>query len=95
MNAWWIFGEFAVAALVARWTALLAVAWLAHCVQSGRNPRWRVALWRATVVGIAGVGALTFAPPVLTVPVVPTPRSSVTGSSGTASRAPGAQNPVP
>jgi hypothetical protein len=71
MSAWSVLNGSAAAALVARWTALLALAWFAHRALAGRNPRWRVALWRAAVVGLAGVGLLTLAPPVLTVPVVP------------------------
>ena len=41
--------------LIVKWTAVLAVAWLLHRMLSGRNPRWRVALWRSTVVR-AGTG---------------------------------------
>ena len=71
MSAYWSSNEAAVAALVARWTVLLALAWIGHRALSGRNPRWRVALWRATVVGLAVVGALAFAPPLVTLPFVP------------------------
>lgn len=71
MSAWSVLNELAAAALIARWTALLALAWFGHRALAGRNPRWRVALWRAAVVGLAGVGLLTLAPPVLTIPVVP------------------------
>jgi len=67
MSAWSVLNDLAVV----RWTALLALAWLAHQALAGRDPRWRVGLWRAAVVGVAGVGMLTFAPPVVTVPVVP------------------------
>ncbi len=47
-----------VAVLVARWTLLLALAWLAHAALGGRNPRWRVALWRGAIVGVGLVVAM-------------------------------------
>lgn len=81
MSAWLVFNELTVAALVARWTALLALAWVGHRVVVGRNPRWRVVLWRATLVGVAGVGLLTLAPPVLTVPLIPATRPMVVAPS--------------
>ena len=71
MSAWSVWNELAVAAIVVRWTVLLALTWSGHQALAGRNPRWRVALWRAAMVGVAGVGVLSLAPPVLTVPVVP------------------------
>src|SRR4051812_21649482 len=80
MSAWSVLNELAAAALVARWTALLALAWFGHWALAGRNPRWRVALWRAAMVGIAGVGLLTLAPPVLTIPVVPAAGTAVVPS---------------
>ncbi len=46
-----------VAVLVARWTLLLALAWLVHAALVGRNPRWRVALWRGAIVGVGLVAA--------------------------------------
>jgi len=50
---------------VAKLTVLLAVAWLAHGMLAGRNPRWRVALWRATLVGVVLVAVLSLAPPIV------------------------------
>ncbi len=73
-----ILSELAVAPIIVRWTALLAFAWLAHVALAARNPRWRVALWRGAVAGVAGVAVLTLAPPVLTIPVIPAPASVVT-----------------
>lgn len=70
MSDWAILNEREIASLVARWTALLCLAWLGHFLLANRNPRWRVALWRAAFVGIAGVGLLTLAPPVWEVPLV-------------------------
>jgi beta-lactamase regulating signal transducer with metallopeptidase domain/thiol-disulfide isomerase/thioredoxin len=54
------------AVLVARWTLLLALAWLAHAALAGCNPRWRVALWRGAMLGFALVAALSMAPPIVT-----------------------------
>ena len=54
-----------VLVLVVKWTAVLAMAWLVHGMLAGRNPRWRVTLWRTTVVGIALVALLSSAPPIV------------------------------
>jgi beta-lactamase regulating signal transducer with metallopeptidase domain/protocatechuate 3,4-dioxygenase beta subunit len=51
--------------LVARWTVLLSLAWVAHAALAGRNPRWKVALWRAVAVGAAAIPVLACAPPVV------------------------------
>ncbi len=75
MIAWSGLNAWTVAALLARWTVLLTLAWCAHGALVRRNPRWRVILWRATLVGIAGIGLLTLAPPVLTIPVAPPVRA--------------------
>src|SRR5262245_33670002 len=52
--------------LIVRSTAFLALAWAAHAAVAGGNPRWRVALWRSTVVGLAVIAALTAVPPIVT-----------------------------
>jgi beta-lactamase regulating signal transducer with metallopeptidase domain len=54
-----------VLVLVVKWTVAFAVAWLAHAMLAGRNPRWRVALWRTTVIGIALMALLSSAPPIV------------------------------
>jgi peroxiredoxin len=41
--------------LAGRWTALLILAWVVHAALAGRNPRWRVLLWRSAAVGLATV----------------------------------------
>ena len=38
-----------------RVTLLLAIAWSLHWMLRGKNPRWQVSLWRATIFGIAGI----------------------------------------
>ena len=52
MNAFWI-GFNAIAGrvhhpiglvLAAKWTVILGLAWLAHGLLAGQNPRWRVTL---------------------------------------------------
>jgi len=58
-------GDSIVLVLVAKWTVLLAVAWLAHGMLAGRDPRWRVALWRATLGGVVLVAVLSWAPPIV------------------------------
>jgi beta-lactamase regulating signal transducer with metallopeptidase domain/thiol-disulfide isomerase/thioredoxin len=52
--------------LIAKWSAVLALAWLAHGMLAGRNPRWRVALWRSAIVGLALVSVLSLVPPIVT-----------------------------
>ena len=41
--------------LAGRWTALLILAWGVHVALAGRNPRWRVLLWRSAAVGLATI----------------------------------------
>ena len=57
--------------LIAKWTLLLALAWLAHAALAGRNPRWRVALWRGAMLGVATIAVLAMVPPIVSVPIVP------------------------
>ena len=57
--------------LLLKCTVLLALAWLAHFVLAGRNPRWRVGLWRMTLVGVALTAVLALAPPLVTYQIAP------------------------
>ena len=66
-------GTGTVAVLVARWTLLLALAWLVHAALDGRNPRWRVALWRGAVVGVGLVAAMAMCAPIVSIQIVPDP----------------------
>src|ERR1035437_9336649 len=50
-------------ALLFKATALLALAWELHAGLAGRNPRWRVALWRGTAVALAVLPTMVLAPP--------------------------------
>src|ERR1700677_4510262 len=61
------------AVLVARWTLLLALAWLAHAALGGRNPRWRVTLWRGAIVGVGLVAAMAMCAPIVNIPIVAVP----------------------
>jgi beta-lactamase regulating signal transducer with metallopeptidase domain/peroxiredoxin len=70
-------GDSIVLVLVVKWMVVLAMAWLAHGMLSGRNPRWRVALWRATVVGVALVAFLSSAPPIVEYRFAPAGPSAV------------------
>ncbi len=63
-----------LAALVARWTVLLASAWLAHALLARRNPRWRVLVWRGTIIGLILVAVLSARPPIVSLPVAPSGR---------------------
>ncbi len=57
--------------LLVKWTIVLALAWLAHGMLAGRNPRWRVALWRLAIVGLALVPVLSVVPPIVTYHLLP------------------------
>ncbi len=52
-----------VVSWIGRWSVLLLLAWCAHAALAGRNPRWKVALWRALAIGIIVVPFLECAPP--------------------------------
>ncbi len=60
-----LMGDSTVCLLVAKWTVLLAMAWLAHGLLARGNPRWRVALWRTTSSGIVVLPMLSWAPPIV------------------------------
>jgi beta-lactamase regulating signal transducer with metallopeptidase domain/peroxiredoxin len=75
--------------LLVKWTAVLVLAWLAHGLLARRNPRWRVALWRTALVGLALVAVLSGIPPIVTYPLVPRDRPMIVVAP-TAPTAPGA-----
>lgn len=64
-------------ALAAKLTALLGVAWLGHRALTGRNPRWRVALWRGSIAGLALIAALSCGPPLVRWPIAAEARLAV------------------
>ena len=71
-------GDSIVLVLVVKWTVMLALAWLAHGMLAGRNPRWRVALWRTTVVGRRDWCAfLSSAPPIVKYRLAPAGAAAV------------------
>ena len=70
--------------LVVKCTVVLAIAWLAHGMLSGRNPRWRVVLWRATMIGVAVVALLSSAPPIVEYRFDPADAITVEKERGTA-----------
>ena len=55
--------------LLAKVSILLALAWLAHGLLATSNPRARVLLWRATLIGLAALPVLACMPPMLSWPV--------------------------
>ncbi len=57
--------------LIVKWTIVLVLAWLVHGMLARRNPRWRVAVWRSAVVGLALVAILSGVPPIVTYRLVP------------------------
>ncbi len=52
-------------------SAWLGLAWTLDRSLAGRNPRWRVALWRGTIVGLPVIAGLSCLPPLLAWPVIP------------------------
>ena len=52
--------------LIVKLTIVLALAWVAHGMLMRRNPRWRIALWRSTVVGLAVMPVFSACPPIVT-----------------------------
>lgn len=67
--------------LVAKVTLLLGVAWLMHALLAGRNPRWRVLVWRTTAVGIMLLATLTACPPFVSWAVLPKTNVPTIGES--------------
>jgi beta-lactamase regulating signal transducer with metallopeptidase domain len=62
--------------ILVKMTALLAAAWMAHWLLLGRNPRWRVMLWRGVMAGLVVLPALELAMPAVPVKVPsPAPRA--------------------
>ena len=61
-----------------RITLVLLVAWLAHVLLGGANPRWRILVWRVTAVGVVTITAFSVAGPLVTLPVLPVAAESVT-----------------
>ena len=79
--------------LIVKWTIVLAVAWLTHGILTGWNPRWRVALWRSTVFGLALTAILSTAPPLLTYQAGPRDQPSIDRAQ-TTTTSPAAPGPV-
>ncbi|WP_165227814.1 M56 family metallopeptidase [Aquisphaera insulae] len=52
--------------VLAKATVLLVLAWAAHVMLLRCNPRWRVALWRSVLCGLAALPWLAMTPPILT-----------------------------
>ncbi len=70
--------------LLGKASAVLAIAWLVHFILMRLNPRWRVFLWRGTVVGIVLLGVWTAGLPgfVIRLPSVPPAPAITTPSPG-------------
>jgi hypothetical protein len=59
-----------VPAVLVKVTVLLAAAWLAHGLLRGRNPRWRVLLWRGVLVAVVALPLAEWALPRLEVAIL-------------------------
>ena len=57
--------------LVAKATVLLAAGWLVHFALGGKNPRWRVLVWRTVSMGVVVLFALALCPPLWSWAVLP------------------------
>lgn len=93
---------------LARITMVLALVWLAHFLMRNINPRWRILLWRAALLGLIGVAILALREPLLEFSLLPpVPRSTAIKESPTreavdrintterTSREPAGPRPVP
>jgi beta-lactamase regulating signal transducer with metallopeptidase domain/protocatechuate 3,4-dioxygenase beta subunit len=67
LSSWIVSASEAPAApvlwLTVKLTIYLAMTWLLHVMLSRRNPRWRVLLWRSSVVGFVVLGGFFYLPP--------------------------------
>jgi len=50
-------------------TLVLLIGWALHFFLRGRNPRWRVLLWRSVVVGVIAIPLLVLIAPEFEIPV--------------------------
>jgi len=57
--------------LLTKITAILVVAWLSHLVLRRSNPRWRILVWRVSVVGLIGTVLLSLLSPLFTLRLLP------------------------
>ena len=64
---------FVCATLIAKMTILLLLAWGSHCLLARANPRWRVLLWRLTLVGLFAVPFHVIFAPAWEIAVLPQP----------------------
>jgi hypothetical protein len=60
-------------AVLVKVTVLLAGAWVAHGILRGRNPRWRVLLWRGVLVAAVALPVAEWALPRLEVAILEEP----------------------
>ncbi|MCE5230877.1 M48 family metalloprotease [bacterium] len=63
----------AAAVILLKVTALLAIGWLLHFALAGRNPRWRVLVWRLVMTGLIVLPLAGWLLPKLRVKVEPPP----------------------
>lgn len=61
----WLIDLPFVPAILVKATVLLALAWLVHFALRGRNPRWRVVLWRAVFAGLIALPVAEWALPAI------------------------------
>jgi hypothetical protein len=70
-------GDSVIFVLITKSVVVLAAAWLVNGMLAGRNPRWRVALWRTTIVGLTLVAFLSWAPPIVEYRIDPAASATV------------------
>ncbi|MCA9413453.1 MAG: M56 family metallopeptidase, partial [Candidatus Omnitrophica bacterium] len=59
-------------------TLLLGLAWGLHFGLARANPRWRVLLWRGTMIGLLFIPVAEFLSPKIPVPIEPSPLETTT-----------------
>lgn len=81
-----VFTQSIPVGMIARASAALAIAWLAHFALVRSNPRWRVLVWRMAAVALVIAPAMMFWGPALSVGLLPAAQSSENSSLSSATQ---------
>lgn len=57
--------------LLVKVTLILFVAWTSHALLRHSNPRWRILLWRVSVIGLICIAMFSLKAPFFTLPLLP------------------------
>ena len=88
-------GAPAIVVVLLKITLVLAAAWILHGALGHANPRWRVWLWRTTIVGLAWPAVWACGLPVWNWTVATTMRPAIADANGARRVAPSPQSDQP